>query len=62
MNSLTTRVTAVETEASTNASNITNLTSRVGAVESKFSGYVPTATYNALAARVAALEALLKLA
>ena len=62
VNSLTTRVTAVETEASTNASNITNLTSRVGAVESKFSGYVPTATYNALAARVAALEALLKLA
>lgn len=62
VNSLTTRVTAVETKASTNASNITNLTSRVGAVESKFSGYVPTATYNALAARVAALEALLKLA
>ena len=62
VNSLTTRVTAVETEASTNASNITNLTSRVGAVESKFSGYVPTATYNALAARVAELEALLKLA
>lgn len=62
VNSLTTRVTAVETKASTNASNITNLTSRVGAVESKFSGYVPTATYNALAARVAELEALLKLA
>ena len=62
VNSLTTRVTAVETKASTNASNITNLTSRVGAVESKFSGYVPTATYNALAARVEALEALLKLA
>lgn len=62
VNSLTTRVTAVETKASTNASNITNLTSRVSAVESKFSGYVPTATYNALAARVAELEALLKLA
>lgn len=62
VNSLTSRVTAVETKASTNASNITNLTSRVGAVESKFSGYVPTATYNALAARVAELEALLKLA
>lgn len=62
VNSLTTRVTAVETKASTNASNITNLTSRVGAVESKFSGYVPTTTYNALAARVAELEALLKLA
>lgn len=62
VNSLTTRVTAVETKASTNASNISNLTSRVGAVESKFSGYVPTATYNALAARVAELEALLKLA
>lgn len=62
VNSLTTRVTDVETKASTNASNITNLTSRVGAVESKFSGYVPTATYNALAARVAELEALLKLA
>lgn len=62
VNSLTTRVTVVETKASTNASNITNLTSRVGAVESKFSGYVPTATYNALAARVAELEALLKLA
>ena len=62
VNSLTARVTAVETKASTNASNITNLTSRVGAVESKFSGYVPTATYNALAARVAELEALLKLA
>lgn len=62
VNSLTTRVTAVETKASTNASNITNLTSRVGAVESKFSGYVPTATYNALAARVEELEALLKLA
>lgn len=61
VNSLTSRVTAVETKASTNASNITNLTSRVGAVESKFSGYVPTATYNALAARVAELEALLKL-
>lgn len=62
ISSLTTRVGAVETKASTNASNITNLTSRVGAVESKFSGYVPTATYNALAARVAELEALLKLA
>lgn len=62
VNSLTSRVTAVETKASTNASNITNLTSRVGAVESKFSGYVPTTTYNALAARVAELEALLKLA
>lgn len=62
VNSLSSRVTAVETKASTNASNITNLTSRVGAVESKFSGYVPTATYNALAARVAELEALLKLA
>ena len=62
VNSLTSRVTAVETKASTNASNITNLTSRVGAVESKFSGYVPTATYNALVARVAELEALLKLA
>jgi len=53
---------AFETKVNTNTSNISSLTTRVTAVESKFSGYVPTATYNALAARVAALEALLKLA
>lgn len=43
-------------------SSVNNLSSRVTAVEGKFSGYVPIATYNALAARVAELEALLKLA
>lgn len=48
-------------EKATTAS-VNSLTTRVTAVESKFSGYVPTATYNALAARVAELEALLKLA
>ena len=53
---------AYEAKVTTNTSNISSLTTRVGAVESKFSGYVPTATYNALAARVAELEALLKLA
>lgn len=53
---------AYEAKVTTNTQNISSLTTRVGAVESKFSGYVPTATYNALAARVAELEALLKLA
>lgn len=48
-------------EKATTAS-VNSLTTRVTAVESKFSGYVPTTTYNALAARVAELEALLKLA
>ena len=52
--------TKLSEKATTTAVN--NLSSRVTAVEGKFSGYVPTATYNALAARVAELEALLKLA
>lgn len=52
--------TKLSEKATTTAVN--NLSSRVTAVEGKFSGYVPTATYNALVARVAELEALLKLA